>query len=31
VRTIESAGHPTRHLNNTLRAWRSIPVRVTVD
>ncbi len=31
VRTIELAGTPERHLNNTLRAWRSLPVRVRTD
>jgi cytochrome P450 len=31
VRTIELAGPTTRHHNNTLRAWESIPVRVTLD
>lgn len=30
VRTIELDGTPTRHLNNTLRAWESMPVRVTI-
>ena len=29
VRTIELAGPTARHHNNTLRAWDSIPVRVT--
>jgi hypothetical protein len=29
VRTIEPAGPTVRHLNNTLRAWESIPVRMT--
>jgi 4-methoxybenzoate monooxygenase (O-demethylating) len=29
VRRIELAGQPRRHHNNTLRAWRSLPVRVT--
>ncbi|XVQ06568.1 cytochrome P450 [Spirillospora sp. CA-255316] len=28
VRRIELAGEPRRHLNNTLRAWSSMPVRV---
>jgi cytochrome P450 len=28
VRTIELAGPTTRHHNNTLRAWESIPIRV---
>lgn len=28
VTTIEAAGEPTRHLNNTLRAWATLPVRV---
>lgn len=31
VRGIELAGPTKRHHNNTLRAWESIPVRVTVD
>ncbi len=31
IRAIEPAGEPTRHLNNTLRAWESLPVRVTLD
>jgi 4-methoxybenzoate monooxygenase (O-demethylating) len=31
VRTIELDGPTVRHHNNTLRAWESIPVRVTVD
>jgi cytochrome P450 len=30
VRTIEPAGPARRHHNNTLRAWESIPVRLTV-
>jgi cytochrome P450 len=30
VRTIELAGPTRRHHNNTLRAWHSIPVRLTV-
>jgi 4-methoxybenzoate monooxygenase (O-demethylating) len=30
VRTIELAGPTRRHHNNTLRAWESIPVRLTV-
>lgn len=29
VKTIEFAGEPTRHLNNTLRAWETLPLRVT--
>jgi 4-methoxybenzoate monooxygenase (O-demethylating) len=29
VRTIELAGPTVRHHNNTLRAWESIPVRMT--
>ena len=29
VERIELAGPPARHHNNTLRAWESIPVRVT--
>lgn len=28
VRTIEPAGEPSRHLNNTLRGWGSLPVRL---
>lgn len=28
VARIESAGEPRRHLNNTLRAWGSLPVRL---
>ncbi|GLY88837.1 cytochrome P450 [Actinoallomurus iriomotensis] len=28
VRRIEPAGTPVRHLNNTLRAWASMPVRI---
>ena len=31
VRTIELDGPTARHHNNTLRAWESIPVRVTLD
>ncbi|KQO95706.1 cytochrome P450 [Leifsonia sp. Leaf264] len=30
VRTIELSDRPRRHLNNTLRAWESMPVRVTL-
>jgi cytochrome P450 len=30
VETIDLAGPVQRHLNNTLRSWRSIPVRVRV-
>jgi cytochrome P450 len=30
VRTIELAGPTRRHHNNTLRAWESVPVRLTV-
>jgi hypothetical protein len=30
IARIELAGPPTRHLNNTLRAWESLPVRVTL-
>jgi 4-methoxybenzoate monooxygenase (O-demethylating) len=30
VETIELAGPTRRHLNNTLRAWESIPVRMTL-
>ncbi|HEY9424414.1 MAG TPA: cytochrome P450 [Microterricola sp.] len=28
VRTLELAAEPTRHLNNTMRAWETLPVRV---
>jgi cytochrome P450 len=28
VRRIELAGEPRRHLNNTLCAWSSMPLRV---
>jgi cytochrome P450 len=28
VDTLEIAGTPHRHHNNTLRAWRSLPVRL---
>jgi hypothetical protein len=31
VRTIEPAGPTERHHNNTLRAWGSIPVRLSLD
>ncbi|MFI7482510.1 cytochrome P450 [Kocuria sp. M1R5S2] len=31
VRRIELAGRPRRHLNNTLRAWGSLPVRVELE
>jgi cytochrome P450 len=31
VRSIELAGPTKRHHNNTLRAWESIPVRLTLD
>jgi 4-methoxybenzoate monooxygenase (O-demethylating) len=31
VRSIELAGPTKRHHNNTLRAWESIPVRVSLD
>ena len=31
IRRIELAGRPERHLNNTLRAWGSLPVRVELD
>jgi hypothetical protein len=31
VHSIEPAGPTTRHHNNTLRAWKSIPVRVLLD
>jgi cytochrome P450 len=30
VRRIDLAARPRRHHNNTLRAWRSLPVRVTL-
>jgi cytochrome P450 len=30
VATIEPAGPTRRHHNNTLRAWESLPVRLTV-
>ena len=30
IDTIELSGVPERHLNNTLRAWESLPVRVTL-
>lgn len=30
VETIEFTGTPERHLNNTLRAWKTMPIRVTV-
>lgn len=30
VSRIELAGRPERHLNNTLRAWAALPVRVRV-
>lgn len=30
VETIDLAGSVQRHLNNTLRSWRSIPIRVRV-
>lgn len=29
IRRIESAGRPVRHLNNTLRGWSSVPIRIT--
>ncbi|TDD68039.1 cytochrome P450 [Actinomadura darangshiensis] len=29
VRRIELAGEPVRHHNNTLRAWKTLPVRVS--
>ncbi|MEB3371689.1 cytochrome P450 [Saccharopolyspora mangrovi] len=29
VTDIELAGEPVRHLNNTLRAWESLPIRIT--
>ncbi|MCE0768760.1 cytochrome P450, partial [Pseudonocardia kujensis] len=28
VATIEPAGRPRRHLNNTLRAWEALPLRL---
>jgi len=31
VETIELAGTPRRHHNNTLRAWQSLPIRVHLD
>jgi cytochrome P450 len=31
VRTITLAGTPERHLNNTLRAWGSLPVRLEFE
>lgn len=31
VRRIQPAGKPERHLNSTLRAWGSPPVRVELD
>lgn len=31
VETIEFAGTPRRHLNNTLRSWETIPIRVQPD
>ncbi|SFF74531.1 cytochrome P450 [Blastococcus tunisiensis] len=31
VRSIELAGPTARHLNNTLRSWESIPLRLHVD
>ncbi len=30
IDTIELTGTPRRHLNNTLRAWASLPVRITL-
>lgn len=30
IDTIELDEQPTRHLNNTLRAWKSLPIRVTL-
>jgi 4-methoxybenzoate monooxygenase (O-demethylating) len=30
VARIEFAGPPRRHLNNTLRSWESLPIRVTL-
>jgi 4-methoxybenzoate monooxygenase (O-demethylating) len=30
IESVELAGKPLRHLNNTLRAWKSLPLRVTV-
>jgi 4-methoxybenzoate monooxygenase (O-demethylating) len=30
VKTIHLAGPPVRHLNNTLRGWESMPVRVEI-
>lgn len=31
VASIELTERPVRHHNNTLRAWRSLPVRITAD
>ncbi|MFI7579346.1 cytochrome P450 [Kocuria kalidii] len=31
IRRIELTGPPQRHLNNTLRAWGSLPVRVELE
>lgn len=31
IRRIELTGQPRRHLNNTLRAWGSLPVRVELE
>jgi 4-methoxybenzoate monooxygenase (O-demethylating) len=28
IRTIELVGEPERHLNNTMRAWKTLPIRV---
>jgi len=28
VQSVELAGVPRRHLNNTLRGWESMPVRI---
>ena len=30
VRSLELTGAPVRHLNNTLRAWESLPLRLSV-
>jgi cytochrome P450 len=29
IRRIESAGTAVRHHNNTLRGWKSVPIRLT--
>ena len=30
IETISFAGEPRQHLNNTLRGWESMPVKVTL-